>query len=201
MAVVDDTTIAVADVYAAALLVITEQKRTSTEVRDQLAELAAYIEKDLALADFLASPVVNTDARAHVIERAFRGRLDDTLVDGLQVLNQKGRTGIIPTLYARYRLKLEQIRGEVDVYVTSATPLNDKLRSRIVDVLRRYTGKKPELIERVDAGILGGLSVRIEDEKIDSTVARRLEVLRQALLERASREIHTGQQYFEGAVT
>lgn len=193
--------IAIADVYAAALLATAEEQGNATEVREQLAGLAAYIAQEPALADFLASPVVDTEARAGVMERAFRGRLDDVLADTLQVLNKKGRAEIIPTLYERYRLKLEEIRGEVDVYVTTATPLNDKLRSRIIDVLRRYTGRKPELIERIDPGIIGGLSVRIEDEKIDSTVARRLALMRQMLLDRASREIHTGKEYFEGVVT
>lgn len=201
MAVVDDTVIALADIYASALVAVTEERGNSTEVRDQLAGLAEYIARDQALAEFLDSPAVDAEVRHRVIERAFRGRLDESLVDGLHVLNKKGRAGIIPTLFERFRLKLGAIRGDVDVYVTTALPLSDNLRSRLVDVLSRYTGRKPRLIERVDPGVIGGLAVRIEDEKLDSTVARRIATVRQVLLERASREIHAGKEYFDGVTT
>ena len=53
------------------------------------------------------------------------------------------------------------------------------------------------LVESVDPALLGGLVVRIDDEKFDGSVARELARLEETLLARASHELHAGKSYFE----
>ena len=197
MATVDDSVINVADSYAAALLELSEQQGNSAEVLQELADLVAGTEQDPVLAQFLLSAVVDDDARREGIEKSLRGRVTDLLVDTLQVLNTKGRAAILPTLYERYRLALEEARSEVDVHVTTACPLPEGLRNQLLEVLRTRTGLEPRLIERVDEDMLGGLVVHIGDEKLDGSVSHQLHTLRETLKERASREIHAGKDYFE----
>ena len=198
MATTDDTVIAVADAYAEALLDLSERQGNSDRVLAELEELAACFEKDEAVAGFFTSPAVDDQDRGTALEKMFRGRLSDLLVDTLCVLNSKGRASIIPAVYERYRLALERVRGEVDVYVTSAYPLSSKLRHRLDEVLAQQTGQRPRLIEQVDPAVLGGLVVQIGDQKLDCSVAHRLASLGEAFRERASREIHAGKGYIEG---
>jgi F-type H+-transporting ATPase subunit delta len=199
MATVDDSVIAIADSYATALLELAEESGVSQQILDELAELTAGLRWDDALRDFLSSAAVDDDERARVMERVFRGKMSDLLLNTLLVMNSKGRSSIIPVVHERYRLALSRVRGELDVKVTTALPLNRKLRNRLVEVLGQVTGKKPVLVETVDESVLGGLAVQIGDEKLDGTVARRLELLRESFRHRASREIHAGSAYFEGA--
>lgn len=198
MATTDDTVIAIADSYAQALLELSEERGNSDEVLAELGELAAYLGKDAALADFLASPAVDEESRQAAMEKMFRNRMNDLLLDTLQVLNVKGRSSIIPTLYERYRSALERARGAVDVQVTTAVPLTDELRDRLGQTVARRTGLRPLLTEEVDPSLLGGLVVQIGDQKLDGSVSNRLRQLREALRDRASREIHAGKEYFEG---
>ena len=175
----------------------------TTDDEPKVCELIkAYLEKDAALADFLSSPAVDEEAREAAMEKMFRNRMNDLLLDTLQVLNAKGRSSIIPALYERYRLALERARGAVDVQVTTAVPLTDELRDRLGQTVAQRTGLKPLLIEQVDPALLGGLVVQIGDQKLDGSVSHRLRRLRQALSEafreRASREIHAGKEYFDG---
>ena len=62
-------------------------------------------------------------------------------------------------------------------------------------VVREQSGKEPDLVETLDAGILGGLIVQVGDKKLDSSVARKLETLTNRLLERAAKEIHGDHNY------
>ena len=86
-------------------------------------------------------------------------------------------------------------RGGIEVQVQTATALSESARERLRAVFAKKTGRKPRIVETVDASLVGGLVVRIGDEKLDATVARKLAVLSEALLERASREIHRGGEY------
>jgi F-type H+-transporting ATPase subunit b len=70
-------------------------------------------------------------------------------------------------------------RGE-SAQVTSALPLSKAEEETVKrDVLAR-TGAK-EVTFRVDPSILGGLVIRVGDKVLDSSVAGRLEGLRQSL--------------------
>jgi len=197
MATTDDTIIAIADAYAEALLDLSESQANSDQILEELAGLAACFEKDQAVAEFFSSPVVDEQVRRDALNKMFRGRISDLLADTLQIMNSKGRAAIVPALYERYRLALEQLRGEVDVHVTSAHPLSSTQRERLHQVVGRRTGRTPQLIERVDPAVLGGLVVQIDDQKLDCSVAHGLHALRASLADRASRETYAQTAYFE----
>jgi F-type H+-transporting ATPase subunit delta len=94
-----------------------------------------------------------------------------------------------------YRLAYRDKRGLVDVHVRTAVPLTDPLRARLVEAITAAVGKRPTLIERVDPSLIAGVVVEVAGRKIDASVATRLHGLSQALLARASQEIHRGTAY------
>ena len=200
MPAIDDTAIAIARVYATALLDSAESAGEVDELLAQMSDLQALLEKDKDFAGLLYSLAVDDDVRRALLEK-LRGTMSDRLLNTLQVLNDKGRIRLFPQVQEEYRLALEARRGEVDARVTTAHPLPMRLRSRLEIVLSRLSGRRPRLIEVVDESMIGGMVVQIEDDKYDVTVSRRLRQLHDDLVERASREIHSGKQYFEEVQT
>lgn len=199
MSSLDHTSSSIADSYARALLSLTEDAGCSDEVHDTLRDLVDGMNRDQALAVFMMSRSIDDDRRTDLLEQHFRGKMHDLLLNTLQVINRKGRCELIPLVYERYRLALEELRNEIDVYVTSAIELTDAIRADLIEAATRVAGRTARLIETVDPEILGGLIVRIGDEKLDSSVSRRLERIHDAFEQRASQEIHSGKRYYEGA--
>lgn len=197
---VDDTAIAIARVYAEALLESAESEGKGDDLLGEMSQLLALLEKDKDFAGLLYSPAVDDDARRVVLEK-LRGKMSDRLLNALQVLNNKGRITLLPQVCEEYRLGLEKRRGEVDVHVTTAYPVPKRLRSRLETVLASLSGRRTRIIEQVDESMLGGMVVQIEDGKFDVTVSRQLKQLHDDLVERASREIHSGKHYFEDVQT
>ena len=200
MPAIDDTAIAIARVYAVALLDSAESAGEADELLAQMSDLQALLEKDKDFAGLLYSLAVDDDVRRALLEK-LRGTMSDRLLNALQVLNDKGRIRLFPQVHEEYRLEMEARRGEVDVHVTTAYPLPLRLRSRLEIVLSSLSGRRPRLIEVVDESMIGGMVVQIEDDKYDVTVCRQLRQLHDDLVERASREIHSGKQYFEEVQT
>lgn len=195
MANVTDKEIAVARVYSDALLQLAESKGEADDLLAELLELVRYLDRDSAFENFLSSPRIDVQAREKTIEKIFRNRVSDLLVDALQVLNRKERLALLRAVVETYRLAHEELRGRIDVHVTTAVPLSEKMRERLAEVASRHAGKHAELVETVDETILGGMVVRIGDEKFDSSVAARLKTLGVALAERASQEVHSDKSY------
>jgi F-type H+-transporting ATPase subunit delta len=195
MAGIDERDLEIGRLYAEAILKVAEESGQADALLEELEGLAGYLETNPELLQFLSNPLVEQDDHAKVIENAFRGRASDLLVDSLQVIGRKGRLGSLRAIAAAYRTALRERQGWVDVHVRSAVPLSAEHRDRLKAALAASTSRKPSLIEEVDPQVIGGLVVEVEGRKIDASVASRLHDLSEALLARASREIHSGKAY------
>lgn len=180
--------IAVARVYSDALMELAEAQGVVEPLEEELQELAAQVDRQRDLRAFLESPLVETDKRSDALEHMFRGRLSDLLVDGLQVMNRKGRIGLVPALAHAYHETLNERLGRVEVRITTAVPLDEAQRRHIEAAVAAGLGKKPLLQESVDPSLIGGIVFQIGDRKIDGSVASYLNTLSEALRTRASRE-------------
>jgi F-type H+-transporting ATPase subunit delta len=195
MATVDERDLALGRLYAGALLDLAEASGQPDSLGEELHDLVRAVGENPELADFLSTPLVDDEMRAATLEKTLRGKASDLFVDALQVIRRKGRLGKLPAIAEAYRLELRQRRGLVDAQVISAVPLSAPLRAQLTESLRRFSGREPHLVERVDPALLGGTVVKIAGQKIDTSVATHLRELSEALLARASREIQSGKAY------
>jgi F-type H+-transporting ATPase subunit delta len=195
MSKVDDRDLALGRLYATSMWELASKDGQEEALGEELQELVRAVSADPEFADFLSTPLVDDQMRAATLEKNLRGKASDLLVDSLQVIRRKGRLGMLPAIAEAYRLELRDRRGLVDAEVTSAIPLSPELRAKLTEALRRFSGKEPFLIERVDPALLGGTVVQIAGQKIDTSVARHLRELSDVLLERASREIQSGKAH------
>jgi F-type H+-transporting ATPase subunit delta len=198
MANVDFRDLGVARVYARAMLDLAAAQDQADALLEELQQLGQAVAANPELATFLASPLVSGEARAEVLEKVFRRRASDLLVDALEVINRKGRLGLLPAIIEAYRGEYRELRGLVDARVTTAVPLTAAQRTRLTQAVAALTGKQPELIERVDPAILGGLVVEVAGQKIDTSLAMQLRDVGAALAQRAALELHRGARLVEG---
>jgi F-type H+-transporting ATPase subunit delta len=197
MAGASDQEWAVARVYSDAMLQLAESQGEVDVLLNELLDLAARMEEDKELRAFVSNPTIDVESRKRTLETLFRGKYSDLFVDSLQVLSRRGRLDLIGAVSEAYRLAREEHQGRVRVHVSSAAPLADEAREKLVDIAAKQTGKEPELVETVDASLIGGLVLRVGDQKFDASVAAKLKGLGDALRDRASREVHSGKAYFD----
>jgi F-type H+-transporting ATPase subunit delta len=190
---------AVARVWADSIVALAAAEKREDELLEELTSLVELLDRDADLDRLLASPLVDDEAKRALLERALRGRASDLLIDTLQVLRRKGRLGLVRAVAVAYREEWMRRRNRVEVRVTSAVPLSDDVRQEIRLAAAERTNQHPVLVERVDPALLGGLVVEIGDDKFDSSVARSLSRLEEALLARGSRELLSGKSYFTEA--
>lgn len=196
---VTDEQLTLAKVYANAMIQLTETQAETDLLARELNEFATLVNENAELETFLASPTIDRDTRQTAIEKLFRGEYSDLFVNSIQVLNSKGRSNLVRAVAEAYSLAREERLGRIRVFVRTATPLSEELRISLKGAARRYTGKEAELIESVDASLIGGLVVQVGDEKFDGTVRTRLSRIGSALRECAVREVFGDRVHVEGA--
>lgn len=200
MAVTSDKGFAIARVYAEAMLQLAESQGDSEILFEELRNFADCVELDSDLHDFVSSPMVDLEARRKMLENVFRGKRTDLFVDGLQVMNRKGRLGLISAVAEAYRLERDKLRNRTEVRVKSASPLTAELHAKLKEAMSQRVGHDVDLVEEVDESLIGGLVLQIGDEKLDASIATRLKRIGESLLDRAAREIHSGKRYYDEAI-
>lgn len=191
--VMDDEARQVARVYAEALYRAADQHGQTAEVMVELDQLVYDVFKaDPGLELFLASASINEDRKRESIERAFRGRATDVLVQFLGVLNQHRRLDMIRPIHDAYRRLYNRKTRKLVVIARSAVPLNDDERRRLCDDVRAVVDVEPILQEQVDPELLGGLVVRVGDWVYDASVRAKLDEVRNQLIERSSYGVARG---------
>lgn len=199
MANVSDRGMVIGRLYGKAILSLAEERGQADELLAEMQELATSLDRNAELEDFLASPLIADEDRARVLEKVLRGRASDLLVDSLQVINRKGRLGLLRDIAAGYRIEYRSLRGIADARVRTAVPLSGAMRDRVRETAARFTGKQVHLIEKVDPAILGGIVIEVDGRKIDGSLASRLRELAQVVGDRASQEIVRGRGYKESS--
>jgi F-type H+-transporting ATPase subunit delta len=186
----DEQVVAVARVYARSLLELARQKGEEELLRDEFAAMVEQFDRQPQFEALLADPGMDEGEIALMLERVLRSRANDLIVNTLQVMNRKGRGDLFRALVQAYNEEYEALEGVVHLSATTAVPLTEGMKTKLVRTISEGTGKRVVLDETVDESVIGGMVLRLGDVKFDSSVARELRRVGERLETRGSEELH-----------
>ncbi|WP_026754316.1 ATP synthase F1 subunit delta [Sediminibacter sp. Hel_I_10] len=163
--------------YAKALLSLSEEKKASEAVNEDMVLMAKTILESRDLKQVLESPVVQSSVKKSVILEVFKSSHDLTknLIDTLIANN---RIAILSDVSKHYTRLYDELRGIQVATVTTAVPLDKTLESKVLSKVKELTGKDAEIISIVDESILGGFILRVGDTQYDASIANKLDKLK-----------------------
>lgn len=125
----------------------------------------------------LQMPNIPKKERCGLLDQAFAG-MHPYVVNFLKILCEENLLGELSGCLEAYRQRYNKDHGILEATVTSAIPLSDEERAKLLASLQAKTGKTIRLTEKTDPSVLGGLRLDLAGERLDGTVQRRLELLR-----------------------
>ena len=167
---------AVAQRYARALLQAAGPD--ALEVRDELRAFVTLVQTHRELRRVVVDPALGTEPRRRVLAAVAEGASVSPLVRRLlDLVASRDRVSLLPDLCEAYAELANQAHGIVSAEVVSAVPLPEQQRQCLAAAL----GGRVELRCREDAGLVGGLLVRVDGTTYDGSVRTRLAALRRRL--------------------
>ena len=176
-----DTTVAAR--YARALFLVTERRKETERALEDLKGLLPVLADGSPASRFLASPGIRPADKREAIRRALDGRAIKIVAVFLDLLLRKKRLPEFDIVVREFESLVEKSQGVQRAHVVSATALVSAELERLHRELERYTGSKIRLTQEVDAALLGGALVRIEDRVIDRSVRTLLDTMSRQLYE------------------
>src|SRR5690349_19402411 len=105
MPLIDTPPDAAARVYARGLFELAQAKGGQAVIEETVGELEDILDlarSDARFGEFLASPSISASDRASSLDKIFKGRISDLTLRFLQVLNEKGRIGHLPSIASAF---------------------------------------------------------------------------------------------------
>ena len=167
--------------YAQAIFEIAQAKNNLGEWEKELRRIAELM-RDREIADLIDNPKVPFNLKAELIKQKLV-KANDLVLNLCYLLISKGKLKNVEQISDEYDKVLDNYRGIKHAMVTTAVPVNDAEKQKIIGQLEKITGKKVTLKLQVNSSILGGMVARIEDTLIDGSVRNRLDLLRRNLVE------------------
>ncbi len=173
----------VAHRYAHALYLVALKHGEVPGTLEDLKGLIALIDADPRIGAFMRSPLVPAVEKQRLLARALTGRVRPWVERFVDLLLRKKRLAFFRDAVAEYERLVEEWQGVQRAEAVSAVPLTAGETKRLHAELERLTGRQVRLATRVDAGLIGGLYVRIGDRVMDRSVKSLLATLEERLFE------------------
>ena len=169
--------------YARALYEAARDKGCVPEVRDQLAEFVQALADVPELRSVLRNPQVDRRAKSAALEVVLEDA-EETLRNFLRLLAEKGRAAEIEDVHREFERLVAAAEGRLDVELTTAFELSEDEASAIVDQIASASGRQVRATRHVDPKLIGGIVLQAGSHRLDGSIRRRLEKMRQELVTR-----------------
>lgn len=167
--------------YAEALFELGEKSGRTDQYVDLLDAVAAGIAAAPQVTAVLRSPRVTKAAKAGLLAKALP-EAPREFVLFLQAVVKRGRQELFGAISHELQGLVDHKLNRVRAAVTVARPADEPLRQAIAARLTEVMGKEVLPHFHEDAGILGGMIVRVGDRVFDGSVKRRMTLLKRHLL-------------------
>ncbi len=163
--------------YAKAVLSLASDKNTTEVVNNDMKLIAKTIAESSDLNSMLQSPVVSSSVKKAVLLDVFKNANEITrnLIDTL-ITNK--RLPLLEQVALKYNLLFDELTGTQTAQVTTAVPLTDALRAKVLAKVKELTGKDVEIKSTIDESILGGFILRVGDIQYNASIANKLNKLK-----------------------
>lgn len=171
----------VASRYAKALLDLAIEKNALAQVDADMLALYNTCQESKDLVSVLKSPVISPYKKVDIVDTIFKG-MNQMSISFMHLIIKNGRSNLLLEIAESFIALSKKHRGILDVYLTSASVLTAETKNKIVAKVKTKHQGEINLIEKIDASLIGGFIVRMDDEQIDASISNQLSNLKNIIL-------------------
>ncbi|KAF1963054.1 OSCP-domain-containing protein [Byssothecium circinans] len=168
--------------YASALYTAAAKTSTLEPTARSIEALSSIFKRDAKLGTILQAPTLSVSDKQQIVtelQKHIGGQDKEGIVKNLlETLAQHNRLGALEGVVEKYGTLMSAYRGEVELTITSAAPLDNRTLSRLETAVSKSQyvgqGKKLKVVPKVNPEIRGGLIVEVGDRTIDLSVSAKM---------------------------
>jgi len=124
---------------------------------------------------FAHNPLFTREQQTSVMRALLESQgFSKLLVDAVARVANNRRLPLLPNILAQFRHMVMESTGEMELDIISSKPLNESNIKLVTEKLSAIYNKKIHANTMVDASLIGGIMIKMQDRLIDYSVAGKL---------------------------
>lgn len=160
--------------YGTALYEAAKELGKTEKMMEEIIQLSKVIQQNLDLKEFLDSPAIAIEEKKEIVEKIFRNRVSDEIVNFLFVLIDKGRTREITRIRKDFVKLYDKEKGIAEGKIYSAIELSEEQREQFEKEMSQLLRKKVKLRNIIDKSLIGGVKIQADGKLIDKSLKAEL---------------------------
>ncbi len=131
--------------------------------------------KDFEL--MLQSPIIKTDKKQKIFNDVFSGKISEITQLFIKLLAFKRRESFLSSISESFINLYKDRKNILTALIYTATPLDDDMRRKIVQIVKTTSTSEVELIEKINPKLIGGFTLQVGDKRLDASIAKKIQEL------------------------
>lgn len=169
--------------YAEAFFSIAQDDKKIDDYQKELEIVVQALVEVENLKQYFSHLLIPAADKKELTAKIFAGKLSPVTLNFVQMIIDKRRETYLELITEEFREMADESRNIAKAELISAQEVSEEEIKLLEQKLSVSTGKIVQLKQRVDSSLIGGVKIRIGDRIIDGSVAKRLEILKQQLMQ------------------
>jgi F-type H+-transporting ATPase subunit delta len=145
--------------------------------------------KIMEVKEVLESPIIVPSKKNKILRSLLEKNVEEMTISVVELLVKNGRESHLPAVARVFMDETRKYNGITETFLTTAVPVNEKVRKQISDMVSAVFKTKVELKEVIDKEIIGGFILKVNDNYIDASVKSKLRKIKKELAYNASGKV------------
>ncbi|WP_046746068.1 ATP synthase F1 subunit delta [Kordia zhangzhouensis] len=165
--------------YAKATLALAQDQNAGEAVAKDMDSIVKTVAESKDLRLMLNSPIVKQEIKKAALQEIFKEvhSVTEGLID---ILVSNKRVELLGDVAAQYSTLFDASQGKEKAVVTTAVPLTDDLRTKVLQKVKDLTGNQVTIENKIDESIIGGFILRVGDLQYNASIANQLNALKRS---------------------
>lgn len=168
--------------YAKSVLDLAQEQNNLEKVKEDMLLFSKTIDENRELEVVLKNPIVPADKKRAILKALFEKRVQPLTYKAFELIISKSRESILDEIAIEFINEYNILKGIVVATVATPYVLDERQKKEISKIVADITGLKVELVETIDASLIGGFVLKIGDKQIDESVKSKLAKIQRALV-------------------
>ncbi len=168
--------------YAKALFVFARDKNIVEQVRGDMLNILDLYQNVPEFSSLLNTPVIRPSKKKEIIFEVFSKQFGTITLNFFELLLKNGREKFLIPIARRFERQYKEFENIKTAVLTSIIPLPESAKKKMIKLVEDAFHCKVDMHEKQDNRILGGFVLRVENEQFDGSLATRLKVIKEGLM-------------------
>jgi F-type H+-transporting ATPase subunit delta len=161
--------------YAKSLIDLAIEKNQLEKIFADMQWLQQVIRQSPDFRNLLRSPIIKPKKKAKVVDQIINGKVSEATSAFINLVIVKGRENSLQEIITSFVNQYKEYKGIYPVKLTTAAPLSEDLRNRIISQIRQTSEMQNiELDVTVNENLVGGFVLEVGDKLIDASIVHGL---------------------------